>query len=81
VLDQPAQAERADRRAPRRLFVGQVPDREPQELAVLGQRRQQVGVFAGGDALRIGGHDRASLVLFRLFCVVIGTLETAAASF
>jgi len=46
VLDQPAEAELADRRAARRLLVIQPAGGEPQEVPLLGQRGQQVGALA-----------------------------------
>src|SRR5690242_15799282 len=51
VLDQAAQGQRAHRGALPGLVIGQVADREAQEVPGLGQGGQQVGALAGGSGL------------------------------
>ena len=61
VLDQPAEAQLAGRRALRGLLVGQALHGVAQEVAVLGQRLQQVGAL-GGDRGRGRSWSSGSLL-------------------
>jgi hypothetical protein len=56
MLEQAAQAQLTHGGALGGLLVGKVADRVPQEVAVLGQRVQQIGALAG-RGLRGAAHE------------------------